>query len=71
MKIINIKLDEFHPRYFADDPPQEYYTNDNTNELAQEIHDNPNLRILFDASKNLTTDDIKIVIDLVNRLKGN
>ena len=46
-----------------------YYLNPETAQLAQELHDNPELRILMDASKKLSPEDIKFVMDLVNRMK--
>ena len=57
--------------YFYDDHEdrQTYYLNPETAQLAQEIHDNPDLRILMDASRKLTPDDIKFVVDLVSRMK--
>lgn len=61
-----------HPKaYFYDEEEQRstYYLNPETAQLAQELHDNPDLRILMDASKNLSPEDIKFVMDLVNRMK--
>ena len=57
--------------YFYDDHEdrQTYYFNPETAQLAQEIHDNPDLRILMDASRKLSPDDIKFVVDLVSRMK--
>lgn len=57
--------------YFYDEEEQRstYYLNPETAQLAQELHDNPDLRILMDASKNLSPEDIKFVMDLVNRMK--
>ena len=46
-----------------------YYLNPETAQLAQEIYDNPDLRILMDASRKLSPDDIKFVVDLVSRMK--
>ena len=48
-----------------------YYLNDETMEIAQEIYENPDLRILFDASKNASPEDLKFVIEMVKRMKGN
>ena len=48
---------------------QEYYLNPATAKLAQEIHDDPELRILMDASRDLEPEDIKFVVDLVKKLK--
>lgn len=36
-----------------------------TAKLAQEIHDDPELEILMDASRDLEPEDIKFVVDLV------
>ena len=46
-----------------------YYSNPETAALAQQIHDNPDLRILMDASKDLAPEDVKFVADLVSRMK--
>lgn len=46
-----------------------YYINPETAKLAQEIHDDPELRILMDASRDLEPEDIKAIIDLVKRMK--
>ena len=43
--------------------------NPETAKLAQEIHDDPELRILMDASRDLEPEDIKFVVDLVKKLK--
>ena len=48
---------------------QAYYINPETAKLAQEIHDDPELRILMDASRDLEPEDIKFVVDLVKKLK--
>lgn len=39
--------------------------------MAQELHDNPEMRILFDASKKLTPEEMQIVINVANGLKRN
>lgn len=48
---------------------QAYYINPETAKLAQEIYDDPELRILMDASRDLEPEDIKFVVDLVKKLK--
>lgn len=47
-----------------------YYLNDEVEQMAQEIYDNPELRILFDASRKLEKEDILTVVSLVKRMKG-
>lgn len=38
-------------------------------EYAQAIKDNPDLRILFDASKDMSKDDIDFVLNTIEMLK--
>lgn len=47
-----------------------YYLNPETARLAQEVYDNPDLRILFDASRHLTPEDIRFVVEMVKKMKG-
>ncbi|MCI5952582.1 MAG: helix-turn-helix transcriptional regulator [Anaerostipes sp.] len=53
------------------DSEPSYYLNDETKQIAQEIYENPDLRILFDASKNASPEDLKFVIEMVKRMKGD
>lgn len=48
----------------------EYYLSPEVSQMAQEIYDNPELRILFDASRKLEKEDILTVVSLVKRMKG-
>lgn len=54
------------------DEPQEkpYCFDSETARLAQELKDNPGQRILFDASRNLTPEDIKVVMTVIKGLKA-
>jgi len=52
------------------DSEKQYYLNPETARLAQEVYDNPDLRILFDASRHLTPEDIKFVVEMVKKMKG-
>nr|DAJ75779.1 MAG TPA: helix-turn-helix domain protein [Caudoviricetes sp.] len=51
-------------------PAEEYYTDPTVNEYAEQLRTNPNMRLLFDATKDMTKEDIDYVVDLVNRLKN-
>lgn len=46
-----------------------YYLNEETQAIAQEIFENPELRALFDASRNATPEDLEIVKNLILDLK--
>lgn len=48
---------------------QAYYLDPDTARIAQELHDNPGQRVLFDASKDLSPDDIRVVMTVINGLK--
>lgn len=56
--------------YDEDEDEDHYYINPETRRLAQEIYQNPDLRILFDASRNLEPDDIHAVANMIKRFKG-
>uniref|UniRef100_A0AAU8B1A4 Repressor protein n=1 Tax=Dulem virus 35 TaxID=3145753 RepID=A0AAU8B1A4_9CAUD len=46
-----------------------YYLNDETAAIAQEIFENKELRLLFDASRNADPEDIKAVHSMLLALK--
>ncbi len=46
-----------------------YYLNDETAAIAQEIFENKELRMLFDASRNATPEDLLTVRDMMLALK--
>lgn len=51
-----------------DDTP--YYADKETDEYAERIHKNPQLRILFDATQDLNTNDIDTLLRIVEGLKA-
>ena len=56
---------------FTDTAPEsEYYVDRQVSQMAQEIYDNPELRILFDASRKLSKEDVLAVVSIVKRMKG-
>ncbi|MFP3154429.1 helix-turn-helix domain-containing protein [Lachnospiraceae bacterium ZAX-1] len=50
---------------------QGYYINDDARELAQFLFENPNYRVLFDASRKVKKEDIEFVKDFLDRMKGD
>jgi transcriptional regulator with XRE-family HTH domain len=68
-KVLECTVDDFID-YDKDSPLADYYENKETAKLAQEIHDNPEYRMLFDATKNLSPEDLQAVINIANRIKG-
>lgn len=59
--------DDMKRKWAEQDP---YYRDPETARMAQELMDNPNGRILFDASRDLSPEDIKIVLNLIQGLKA-
>lgn len=52
------------------EPKSPYYADRQTNKIAQEIYENKDLRILFDASKNLSPEDIQAIIEIAKRIQA-
>lgn len=48
-----------------------YYLNDDARELAEFLFNNPEYKILFDASRKVKREDIQFVKDLMDRMIGN
>ena len=46
-----------------------YYLNDETAKVAQEIFENKDLRVLFDAARDATPEDLKTTYDMLMALK--
>ena len=54
-----------------DKAPQEhtYYTNPETAKVAQEIFDNSDLRVLFDAAKDSSPEQLKLAAEMLRQFK--
>ena len=60
--------------YYNDDlsdTEQHYYLDPEAAEIAQEVQQRPELKILFDASRKVNADDLELVINMIDRLKKN
>lgn len=53
-----------------DESGRTYYIDDQTAQLAQELMDNKELRILMDASRDLTPENVVALAALAKQLKG-
>lgn len=53
----------------TEDNNEHYYTNEETREIAQEIFENPDLKSLFHAAKDLSPERLKAHIDFIQSLK--
>lgn len=48
-----------------------YYTDKESSEAAQFLFENPEYKVLFDASKKVKPKDINFVADMIKRVAGN
>lgn len=51
------------------DSGNKYYFSDETAELAQELFDNKDMRILFDAARDSKPEDLKLAAEMLSRFK--
>lgn len=47
-----------------------YYINAETAAMAQEIYEDPELRVLLDAKRDLSPEDLDVVINMIKALKA-
>lgn len=53
------------------DTENQYYLDHEAAEIAQEVQQRPELKILFDASRKVSAGDLELVINMIDRLKKN
>lgn len=51
------------------DAQGKYYLNDETARVAQEVFDDPDLRMLFSAARNAKPEDIRLAAEMLKRFK--
>lgn len=61
----NVSLDYLMGR----DPKSIYYLSPETAEIAQQVYDDPNLKVLFDAAKDSRPEDIKFAAEMLKKFK--
>lgn len=49
----------------------QYYLNDDARDLAQFMFENPEYRVLFDASRKVKKEDIEFVKQMIDRMRGD
>lgn len=54
-----------------DETVEPYYFDKKTAELAQKLKDDPQYRVLLDATRDLSPDDINAVLEIVKMIKRN
>ena len=49
---------------------QGYYLSEDTKNMAQFLYDNPEYKVLFDASRKVKKEDIQFVKEMIDRMNG-
>ena len=49
----------------------QYYLDDDVKDLAEFMFENPEYKVLFDASRNVSKDDIEFVKEMIDRVSNN
>ena len=55
----------------GDESKSTYYLDPEAAEIAQEVQARPELKILFDASRKVSADDLNFVIGMIDRMKND
>ena len=50
--------------------PHGYYLNEDAREMAQFMYENPEYKVLFDASRKVKKEDIQFVKEMIDRMSG-
>ena len=54
-----------------DKSSESYYLNDDARDMAQFLYENPDYKVLFDASRKVKKEDIAFVKEFLDRFKGD
>ena len=57
-------------KHYTEEDDERPYYDDGTLEVAQELFDNVDMRLLFDAARDCKPEDLKMAADLLKRLKA-
>ena len=53
------------------EPIEQYYLDPEVAQMAQELASRPEMQIMFDASRNLTKEDIEVIPALIEKMSRN
>lgn len=54
---------------YTEEKQKDYYISTVTAKIAQDIFDHPELRVLFDAAKGVSPDNIQLAAEMLRRMK--
>ena len=65
--IFNVDMNFLYGKKYSEN--DSYYTNPETAALAQELLDNPDLRMLFDAARDVKPENLQLAAEMLKRMK--
>lgn len=68
--LMNDSIDEYGHSYVSESPSH-YYVDEEVAQYAQEIANNNDLKMLFDAAKDIKKEDMQLVYEMVKRFRDN
>lgn len=69
--IFNVDMNFLMGKATPETPDDHYYLNDEARDLAQFMFENPEYKVLFDASRKVKKEDIDFVKQMIDRMRGD
>lgn len=69
-ELFNVDMDDMNNKdlqYLEDNKQGDYYLNEDARDMAQFLFDNPDYKVLFDASRKVKKEDIDFVKQMLDR----
>lgn len=68
---LGIPLEQIYGKREMNLESSSYFLNEEAAKIAQELHDNHDLRIIFDATRKASKEDLEFIKDMINRMGLN
>lgn len=72
-EIFNIDMNDLATKklsYNTNEDNNVYYLNDDARDMAQFLYENPDYKVLFDASRKVKKEDIEFVKEMIDRMSN-
>ena len=73
-EIFNIDMNDLATKklsYYTNEDNNVYYLDDDARDMAQFLYENPDYKVLFDASRKVKKEDIQFVKEMIDRMSNN
>lgn len=69
--LMKTDLEKVSTKPFSNNKDDTYYLNDDSRDLAEFLFNNPDYKVLFDASRKVKPEDIEFVRKMIDRMSGD